>query len=249
MPPAVEDVGHVARPALDVRRGAAEVVDAEDEVGADDAVDGTELVPDPQCRQRRVVAAGGLAADDDRAVRALELRSGDGQAVVATRGERVLRREPVVDRDDPHAVRHSRRGVGDVVQPWAAHDHRPAVEVQVRPDRGAGVEHAARDSGDRLVPPRGRLLLQRSKPRALLEPFPRPARSGIRDDGPDSVEPGDRGGHLPRLGTQPLVLLRPEHVRIVRPAGGAVVGSRSDEDPITRDWKWLRSGSPARSCR
>ena len=117
--------------------------------------------------ERRVVAAGRLAADDDRAVRAVELGAGDGQAVVAPGGERVLGRQPVVDRDDPHAELLGQLGVGDVVHPGAAHDHRPAVQVQVGRARAPAVEHPAGHAGDGLVVACGRLLLERRQARPL----------------------------------------------------------------------------------
>ena len=143
-------------------------------------------------------------------------------------GERVLGRQSVVDRDHPHAVALRHLGVGDVVHPRAAHDHGPTVEVQVRPARAARrrTRGTARRRwsrpGLRATPARARPTPP-AAPRAVPPDRPVAAAAGDRLA---AVHLGDGRRHRPCLVAQPLVLLRPEHARIVRrPAGTAALES------------------------
>ena len=144
------------RPAL--ARRPAPVVHAEHEVGAEDAIDGVELVADAEQHRRGHVAAGGLAAGEqpgrpELGLGVLEQPRRDRDAVVGTGRVRVLGRLAGSRPTRPRPV-----GLGSVATLPRSHhlgcagDHAAAVEVQIHRTRGAvGRGDATPHAGDLAV--------------------------------------------------------------------------------------------------
>jgi hypothetical protein len=144
----------------------------------------------------------------------------------------MLRREPVVDRNDRHAQSLAQISMRHVLRTRAPEHHRPAMEMEVE-TRGlvAHAEHPAGDTAEHFVATCRRIAVHGIDRAALQgQPLARVTRHRIPDEGAELG--GQRRRHVAGLGSKALVLIRPKrHVMLLPPIGcadrRAPAGSRS----------------------